>query len=71
MDPVKVLRLARAMGGHVGRALVVGCEPTPCGDYEEMQPEMSEPVRSAVDEAVGLVESLATRLVRGEHVGAS
>jgi hydrogenase maturation protease len=71
MDPVKVLRLAKAMGGHVGRALVVGCEPGPGADFAEMQTEMSEPVRAAVDEAMGLVESLATRLVRGEHVGAS
>ena len=29
MDPVKVLRLAAAMGGRVDRLLVVGCEPEP------------------------------------------
>src|SRR5689334_17610117 len=29
LDPVKVLRLAEAMGGRVGRLLRVGCEPAP------------------------------------------
>src|SRR5439155_18140778 len=29
MDPVKVLRLAAAMGARVERLLVVGCEPVP------------------------------------------
>ena len=32
MDPVKVLRLAAAMGGTVGRLLLVGCEPAPADD---------------------------------------
>ena len=32
MDPVKVLRLAAAMGGQVERLLLVGCEPEPPGD---------------------------------------
>src|SRR5262245_61962177 len=64
MDPVKVLRLARALGGSVGRLYVVGCEPVPLADPEEMQPEMSEPVRSAVDAAVPLVESIVGRLLQ-------
>ncbi len=61
MDPVKVLRLAAAMGGRVGRLLVVGCEPAPLDDAEEMQMGMSEPVRAAVDEAVVLIESLVAQ----------
>jgi hydrogenase maturation protease len=69
MDPVKVLRLAAAMGGKVERLLVVGCEPAACA--EEMEMAMSEPVREAVDEAVGLVEALVARLLRGEPVAAS
>jgi hydrogenase maturation protease len=68
MDPVKVLRLAAAMGGRVERLLLVGCEPTSSGEAEDVWLEMSEPVRAAVDEAVGLVESLAARLLRGEGV---
>jgi hydrogenase maturation protease len=69
MDPVKVLRLAAAMGAKVDRLLVVGCEPATPGEAEEMA--MSGPVRAAVDEAVGLVESLVARLLRGEPVAAS
>jgi hydrogenase maturation protease len=68
MDPVKVLRLAAAMDGRAQRLLLVGCEPTSPGKAEDMQMGMSEPVRAAVDEAVGLVESLAARLLRGEAV---
>ena len=66
MDPVKVLRLAAAMGARVGRLLVVGCEPSPVDDVEEMRDGLSEPVRAAVDEAVGVVESLVSRLLGGE-----
>lgn len=66
MDPIKVLRLTEAMGGKVERLLVVGCEPAPDSDYEDMQTGLSAPVRAAVEEAVALVESLTTRLLRGE-----
>ncbi len=66
MDPVKVLRLAAAMGGKVGRLLVVGCEPAPVDDVEEMQAGLSEPVRAAVDEAVGLIESLVAKVLGGD-----
>ena len=62
MDPVKVLRLAAAMGAQVDRLLLVGCEPTPLDEADEMCMEMSEPVRTAVDEAVLLIESLVSSL---------
>src|SRR5437762_2846981 len=58
MDPVKMLRLAAAMGGQVERLLLVGCEPSPANEAEAMQAGMSEPVRLAVDEAIALIESL-------------
>jgi len=45
---VKVLRLAAAMGGRVGRLLVVGCEPAPPEEADEMRMGMSEPVAAAV-----------------------
>lgn len=70
MDPVSVLRLAAAMGGKIERLLLVGCEPTPDSDYEDMQMELSGPVRAAVDEAVDLLESLIARLLRGEKIEA-
>jgi hydrogenase maturation protease len=61
MDPVKVIKLSRALGARPTRTLVVGCEPQVVlgGEgYDEMLMELSEPVRAAVDEAVKLVESL-------------
>ena len=66
MDPVQVLRLAEAMGGKVEQLLLVGCEPTPVADYEDMQPGLSDPVRAAVEEAIPLLESLIARLLRKE-----
>ena len=61
MDPVKVIKFARALGAKPTRTLVVGCEPQVVvsgEDYEEMVMELSEPVRAAVGEAVKLVEGL-------------
>ena len=61
MDPVKVIRLARALGAEVPRTLVVGCEPKLVltgENYDDMLMELSEPVRAAVDEAAKLVESI-------------
>jgi acylphosphatase len=62
MHPAKVLRLAATLGNPVRHILIVGCEPGPAGE-EEMQMEMSEPVRSAVDEAVSVVGSLVAKLL--------
>jgi hydrogenase maturation protease len=61
MDPVKVIKLSRALGAKPTRTLVVGCEPqvVPGGeDYDDMLMELSEPVSAAVEEAVKLVESV-------------
>ncbi|HET9965001.1 MAG TPA: hydrogenase maturation protease [Rubrobacter sp.] len=63
MDPVRVIRLARALGARPARTVVVGCEPQviPGGEeYDDMLMELSEPVRGAVEEAAKLVESLVT-----------
>jgi hydrogenase maturation protease len=70
MDPLKVLRLVAAMGGRVDRLLVVGCEPEPPGEWDDMRAEMSEPVLAALDGAVDLVASVVTRLLRGEGIEA-
>lgn len=68
MDPVKVLALARALGGPLPRTLVVGCEPQTrmSPDDEEIVTALSEPVRAALDEAERLVESLLDDLTKGE-----
>jgi hydrogenase maturation protease len=67
LGPAKVLRLAAAMGGQVGRLFLVGCEPAAAG-ADEMAMGLSEAVRAAVEEAVPLVESLVARLLRGETI---
>jgi len=61
MDPIKVIKLSRALGAKPIRTLVVGCEPQVVvsgEDYDDMLMELSESVRAAVEEAVKLVESL-------------
>jgi hydrogenase maturation protease len=65
MDPVKVIKFARALGARPNRTLVVGCEPQVVltGEhYDEMLMELSEPVRAAVEEAARLVESLVEEI---------
>lgn len=68
MDPVKVLALARTLGGTPPRTFVVGCEPLTrmSEDDEEIVAALSEPVQAALDEAVRLVESLLEDLTRGD-----
>jgi Ni,Fe-hydrogenase maturation factor len=76
MDPVKVIRLARALGARPARTLVIGCEPqvipgrrggSETHPYDDILMELSEPVRAAVEEAAKLVESLVTEV--GTHKG--
>jgi hydrogenase maturation protease len=65
MDPVKVIRLARALGANIPRTLVVGCQPKVVltgEDYDDMLIQLSEPVQRAVDEAVKLVESVVEEI---------
>ncbi len=65
MNPMTVLRMAKAMNIEVKNILVVGCEPETLGG-EEGQMGLSKPVDAAVDEAVKLVESLVKRILNGE-----
>ncbi len=65
MDPVKVIKFARALGTKPTCTLIVGCEPQVVvsgENYEDMLMELSEPVRAAVGEAVKLVESLVEEI---------
>lgn len=57
MDPVRVLLGARAMGAHIGRILLVGCEPADLGG-EQGRMGLTPPVAAALDEAVDMVENL-------------
>ncbi len=58
LDPVKVLRLAKTMGGPIGRVLVVGCEPKSFGEELEGHMGLSEPVAAAVDGAIASIEAI-------------
>ena len=64
MDPVKVLGLARALGGPLPRTLVVACAPAAVmtGEEPDVVAELSPPVLAAVDAGVELVESLLREL---------
>jgi hydrogenase maturation protease len=67
MDPVKVIKLSRALGAKPTRTLVVGCEPQVVlsgEDYDDMLMELSGPVHAAVEEAAKLVESLVEKEVK-------
>ena len=60
MDPVKVLALARSVGGRLPRTLIVGCEPARLvsPEEEDIVAELSEPVRASLERATALVEEL-------------
>jgi hydrogenase maturation protease len=64
MDPVKVLGLARALGGPLPRTLVVACAPVTVmtGAEEDVVAELSPPVQAALEPGVELVESLLREL---------
>jgi hydrogenase maturation protease len=66
MDPVKVLALARALGGVPPRTLVLGCEPQTRMDEtsEEIVASLSEPVLAALDGAERLLGELLEELTR-------
>jgi hydrogenase maturation protease len=59
MTPDSVLALLAALGGEVGRVLVLGCEPA----RAEEGIGLSAPVSAAVDEAVRVVHDLAANAV--------
>lgn len=63
LDPAKVLRLVRALGGSCERLLLVACEPATFGDEQEGLMELSPPVAAAVDHAVAAVEELVGKLL--------
>jgi hydrogenase maturation protease len=62
MNPLKVLGMARALGGQFKRVLLVGCEPATFGP-EEGQIGLSAPVEAAVNEAIKVVEKLVSNVL--------
>jgi hydrogenase maturation protease len=57
MDPLSVLRAVKAMGGTIGRILLVGCEPGDLGEAEGLM-GLTPAVSAAVEQAAVLVECL-------------
>jgi hydrogenase maturation protease len=66
LDPARVLKLMTALGGHVDRLVIVGCEP---GIFleDDLSDGMSLPVAAALDPAVEMVESLVGSLLDGTY----
>jgi hydrogenase maturation protease len=62
MHPLKVLRMASAMGAPLNRVLLVGCEPAFLGG-DEGYLGLSEAVQSAVEEAANATEALLRRIL--------
>jgi hydrogenase maturation protease len=60
MNPMNVLRMAKAMHGKLNRILLVGCEPATFGG-EEGKMGLSSPVEAAVREAVKVIENLVEK----------
>jgi len=60
MNPMNVLRMARAMQGQLKRVLLVGCEPASFGG-EEGAMGLSPAVEAAVEEAVTVITRLVER----------
>jgi hydrogenase maturation protease len=65
MNPMNVLRMARAMNIELKNVLLVGCEPETLGG-EEGQMGLSPTVGASLDSAVKLVESLIEKILGGE-----
>jgi hydrogenase maturation protease len=63
MNPINVLRMARAVNGKLGKILLVGCEPQTFGP-EEGQLGLSECVEASVNDAVEMVVSAVNRALR-------
>jgi hydrogenase maturation protease len=66
LNPIKVLSMVKAMGGEFKRILLVGCEPATLESVDG-QMTLSAPVAAAADEAVNMIESLITELLKEQQ----
>ena len=60
MNPANVFRMVQAMGGEMGRILLVGCEPADLGG-EDGRMGLTPPVAEAVPVAADVVTSLISQ----------
>ena len=65
MNPVNVLRMAKAMNGPMKQVLLVGCEPMDLGG-DEGRMGLSNAVEAALDEAVDKIELVVNRILDGK-----
>lgn len=66
MNPMNVLRMAKAMSDMSRRVLLVGCEPLHLGG-EEGHMGLSEPVENAVNIAIEKIEAVVNRILNGQE----
>ncbi len=64
MNPMRVLQMAKTMGGISGRILLVGCEPETLGTEEEGLMGLSATVAAAVEPAADMVEALVAEILK-------
>jgi hydrogenase maturation protease len=62
MNPVAALQLVSALGGKVGRLLVVGCEPGSIEPSQDGQFALSVHVGHAVEGGIEIIENLVARV---------
>lgn len=63
MNPLNVLRIAKATNAKLNKILLVGCEPATLGG-EEGHMGLSEPVEAAAEEAVQLIAALTRKILQ-------
>lgn len=66
-NPMQVFRLVQSMGGHLANLLIVGCEPEPLADADEMHMGLSPAVQGALEEAVRMIETLVADMLSRHH----
>lgn len=64
MNPVAALQLVSALGGKVGRLLLVGCEPGSLEPSPDGNFTLTAPVSHAVAGAIEIIENLVARVRR-------
>jgi hydrogenase maturation protease len=62
MNPVAALQLVSALGGEVGRLLVVGCEPGSLEPSPDGNFRLTAPVSHAIAGAMEIIESLIAQV---------
>jgi hydrogenase maturation protease len=70
MNPVSVLLMAKSLGAISGKLYLVGCEPKIL-ESEDGQLGLSQPVESAIPEALKMVQSLLCKELGAEFQNAA